>query len=223
MSLLDKIKSETCSLRLQKSWLKIYTCPVPSSDFLSFVGIAEIDAPQHSVLHLLYDLDAATEWVWKTREMRVLQELSEDEGRIVYQLVSAPWPVSDREIVSQSQGFLDPDTGEIYITITAKPDFIPENDNYVRVPQLEGAWNIMPLTDTSCRVVFRLHLEPGGEIPSWLANIAVIDTPYNTLANMREFVKREKYQTPLEVPFTRSTKGIDKNYRDFITDSDESQ
>ncbi|MCG8345618.1 MAG: cyclase, partial [Chlorobiales bacterium] len=40
MSLLEKIKSNTCTLRLQKDWLKIYTCPVPSSDFLSFVGIA---------------------------------------------------------------------------------------------------------------------------------------------------------------------------------------
>ena len=218
MSLLEKIQSNTCSLRLQKDWLKIYTCPVPSSDFLSFVGIAVIDVPQHSVLHLLYDLDAATEWVWKTSEMRILKELSEDEGRIVYQLVNAPWPLSDREIISQSQGYKDPKTGEVFIKMTAKPDFLPENDNYVRVRQLEGAWNIMPLSDDKCRVVFRLHLEPGGEIPSWLANIAVIDTPYNTMANMREMVKREKYKTPLEVPFTRSTREIDKNYKEFITE-----
>ena len=218
MSLLEKIQSNTCSLRLQKDWLQIYTCPVPTSDFLSFVGIAEIDAPQHSVLHLLYDLDAATEWVWKTREMRILKELSEDQGRIVYQLVSAPWPLSDREIISQSQGYRDPKTGEVFIKMTAIPDFIPENDNYVRVPQLEGAWNIIPLSENQCRVVFRVHLEPGGEIPSWLANIAVIDTPYNTMANMREMVKREKYKTPLEVPFTRSTDEIDKNYKEFITE-----
>ena len=191
---------------------------MPTSDFLSFVGIAEIDAPQHSVLHLLYDLDAATEWVWKTREMRILKELSEDQGRIVYQLVSAPWPLSDREIISQSQGYRDPKTGEVFIKMTAIPDFIPENDNYVRVPQLEGAWNIIPLSANQCRVVFRVHLEPGGEIPSWLANIAVIDTPYNTMANMREMVKREKYKTPLEVPFTRSTDEIDKNYKEFITE-----
>ncbi len=218
MSLLEKIQSNTCSLRLQKDWLKIYTCPVPSSDFLSFVGIAVIDAPQHSVLHLLYDIDAATEWVWKTREMRILQELSENEGRIVYQLVSAPWPLSDREIITQSQGYKDPKTGEVFIKMTAKPDFLPENDNYVRVRQLEGAWNIMSLPDDQCRVVFRLHLEPGGEIPSWLANIAVIDTPYNTLANMREMVKRDKYKVPLEIPFTRSSGEFDRNYKEFITE-----
>lgn len=217
MSLLEKIQSNTCSLRLQKDWLQIYTCPVPTSEFLSFVVIAVIDAPQHSVLHLLYDLDAATEWVWKTREMKILKELG-DQGRIVYQLVSAPWPLSDREIISQSQGYKDPKTDEIFIKMIAKPDFLPENDNYVRVRQLEGAWNIMPLSENQCRVVFRLHLEPGGEIPSWLANIAVIDTPYNTMANMREMVKREKYKTPLDVPFARSREGIDQNYKDFITE-----
>ncbi len=218
MSLLEKIQNNACSLRQQNDWLKIYTCPVPSSDFLSFVGIAMLDVPAHSVLGLLYDLDAATEWVWKTREMRILQELEGDEGRIVYQLVSAPWPLSDREIISQSQGYMDPETSEIFIRITSKPDFLPENPNYVRVRQLEGAWNITPLTETTCRVVFRLHIEPGGEIPSWLANIAVIDTPYHTLTNMRSMVKKEKYQTPVSAPFKVSADDVFQNYEEFITD-----
>ncbi|ASQ90588.1 cyclase [Prosthecochloris sp. GSB1] len=217
MSLLEKIENNTCSLRLEKDWLKIYTCPVPTSDFLSFVGIASIDAPQHGVLSLLYDLEAATEWVWKTREMKILQELDGGEGkRIVYQLVSAPWPLSDREIITESQGFRNPETSEIYIRMKAVPDFIPENDNYVRVPQLEGAWNIMPVDDNRCTVIFRLHIEPGGEIPAWLANIAVIDTPYHTLQNMREMVKRDKYRKELDVPFTFAVGKVDRNYREFI-------
>lgn len=216
MSLLEKIQNNTCSLRLEKDWLKIYTCPVPTSDFLSFVGIATLDVPQHSVLSLLYDLEAAPEWVWKTREMKILQELSEEKARIVYQLVSAPWPLSDREIITESRGYKNPETSEIYIKMNATPDFLPENDNYVRVPQLEGAWNILPLDENRCRVVFRLHLEPGGEIPAWLANIAVIDTPYHTLNNMREMVKQEKYRKPLDVSFTFSAEEIDRNYREFI-------
>jgi len=218
MSLLEKIQNNTCSLRLQKDWLKIYTCPVPTSDFLSFVGIAEIDAPQHSVLHLLYDLEAATEWIWKTDEMNVVEEIDGEKGRIVYQRISAPWPISDREIISRSEGYRDEATSEVFIKMTAVPDALPENKDYVRVRQLEGAWNIMPLSENKCRVVFRLHIEPGGEIPSWLANIAVIDTPYNTLKNMREMVKREKYMTPIDVPFMVSKKGIDKNYKEFIVE-----
>ncbi len=218
MSLLEKIQNTTCSLRQQNEWLKIYTCPVPSSDFLSFVGIARFDVPVSNVLALLYDVDAATEWVWKTREMKVLRELDGDEGRVVYQLVSAPWPLSDREIITQSQGFVDPDTSEVFIRINALPDFLPENPDYVRVRQMEGAWNIMPLSETSCRVVFRLHIEPGGEIPSWLANIAVIDTPYHTLANMRNMVTREKYADPVELPFAQSLHDIDQNYQEFITE-----
>jgi hypothetical protein len=215
MSLIEKINSATCSERFKNDWLKIFTCPVPSSNFLSFVAVATIDAPQHSVLSLLYDVDVATEWVWKTREMRVLQELSENEGRVVYQLVSAPWPVTDREIISRSLAFMDPETSEAFIRIECLPDFMPENPNYVRVRQMEGAWNILPLSENSCRVIFRLHIEPAGEIPSWLANIAVIDTPYHTLCNLRDMVKREKYRTPVEAPF-RMSKDIVRNYEDFV-------
>ncbi|ARM30987.1 START domain-containing protein [Prosthecochloris sp. HL-130-GSB] len=218
MSLLEKIENTTCTLRQQNDWLKIYTCPVPTSDFLSFVGIAVMDSPAHSVLALLHDLDAGPEWVWKTREMKILKELEGDEGRIVYQLVSAPWPLSDREIITQSTGFMNPDTSEIYIRIQSVPDFLPENQNYVRVRQLEGAWNIMPLSDKSCRVVFRLHIEPGGEIPSWLANIAVIDTPYHTLDNMRTWARKEKYREPVEAPFTVSPEDVFRNYEEFISD-----
>ena len=218
MSILEKISNASCTLRLNNDWLKIYTCPVPTSDFLSFVAIATIDAPQHAVLSLLYDIEVATEWVWKTREMRLLQELSEDEGRIVYQLVSAPWPVSDREIITRSQGYMDPETSEAFIKLECVADYLPLNNKYVRVPELEGAWNLIPLSENQCRVVFRLHIEPGGEIPSWLANIAVIDTPYHTMVNLREMVKKEKYLTPIDAPFKKSAEDVIQHYEKFITD-----
>jgi len=67
-------------------------------------------------------------------------------------------------------------------------------------------------------VVFRLHIEPAGEIPSWLANIAVIDTPYHTLNNMRDMVKREKYRNPVGVPLKESKEVIIRNYNDFIVE-----
>ncbi|MBZ4219789.1 MAG: cyclase [Chlorobium sp.] len=218
MSILEKISNSACTLRLNNDWLKIFTCPVPTSDFLSFVAVAIIDAPQHAVLSLLYDIDVATEWVWKTREMRALQELTEGEGRIVYQLVSAPWPVSDREIITRSQGYMDPETSEVFIKLECVADFLPKNDKYVRVPELEGAWNIIPISENQCRVVFRLHIEPGGEIPSWLANIAVIDTPYHTMVNLREMVKKEKYLTPIDAPFKKSAKDVIQHYEKFITE-----
>jgi hypothetical protein len=216
-SLLEKINNATCTLRLKNDWLKIFTCPVPSSDFLSFVGVAELDASRDAVLALLYDIESATEWVWKTSEMRLLQELSGDDGRVVYQLVSAPWPVTDREIISRSEGFMDPETGEAFISIEGLPDFLPPDSRYVRVPRLTGAWNITPLAEDRCRVVFRLHIEPGGEIPSWLANIAVIDTPYHTLCNLKEMVKRDKYKTPVMAPFKESSGDVMRNYEEFIS------
>lgn len=216
MSLLEKIHDAACTLRYNNDWLKIFTCPVPSSDFLSFVAVAEVDAPQHAVLALLFDVDVATEWVWKTKEMKVLQELPGSEGRIVYQLVTAPWPVADREIITKSQGYRDPETQEVFIRLECLPDFLPRHPKNVRVPELQGGWNIIPVSEKKCRVVFRLHIEPGGEIPSWLANIAVIDTPYHTLVNLRDMVKKDKYMIPVEAPFIHSATDVIQHYEKFI-------
>jgi len=64
---------------------------------------------------------------------------------VVYQVVSAPWPVSDRDIVTRSTAYIDPETSEAFVNIESLPDFIPEKNNCVRVRKLEGAWNILPL------------------------------------------------------------------------------
>jgi len=35
-------------------------------------------------------------------------------------------------------------------------------------------------------VVYQVHTEPGGSVPSWLANKFVVEAPLNTLRNLRE-------------------------------------
>ena len=37
-----------------------------------------------------------------------------------------------------------------------------------------------------------MHLDPGGGIPSWLANMFVSDTPYSTLLDLKKHVEKEK-------------------------------
>ena len=36
------------------------------------------------------------------------------------------------------------------------------------------------------QVIYQVHNEPGGKIPSWLVNSIVITQPYNTLKNMKK-------------------------------------
>jgi hypothetical protein len=43
-------------------------------------------------------------------------------------------------------------------------------------------------------VEYQLLVNPGGNVPAWIVNMAVIDGPFETGVNMREWIKKEVYQ-----------------------------
>ena len=88
----------------------------------------------------------------------------------------------------------DKDTRVVTIKQTAKPDYIPEKKNIVRVQRIEGFWQFTPQEDGSVEIVYQVLSDPGGEIPVWLVNASLVSQPYQTLLKMQEVVKREKYQ-----------------------------
>ncbi|MGH8352275.1 MAG: START domain-containing protein, partial [Pseudomonas sp.] len=50
---------------------------------------------------------------------------------------------------------------------------------------VEGLWKLVPMGGGEVEVTYQVHSEPGGSVPSWLANSFVVDAPYNTLAALR--------------------------------------
>jgi flagella basal body P-ring formation protein FlgA len=71
---------------------------------------------------------------------------------------------------------------------------LPERDGAVPVSELSGYFELTPLDGASTRVVYQMHLNPGGKLSAGLVNAKNVDTPFETLKNMREVVQREKYR-----------------------------
>jgi hypothetical protein len=54
------------------------------------------------------------------------------------------------------------------------------------VAQVDGFWKFTPKGADQIEVTYQVHTEPGGDVPSWLANKFVVDAPFNTLKALRE-------------------------------------
>jgi len=70
------------------------------------------------------------------------------------------------------------------------PTYKPEAKGYVRVAQVEGFWKLVPKGDNQTEVTYQVHTEPGGSVPSWLANKFVVDAPFNTLKALKEHAEK---------------------------------
>lgn len=60
----------------------------------------------------------------------------------------------------------------------------------VRIRKGSGYWDLEEDNDGNVKVVYQFHGEPGGEIPSWLANSFVVSHPLVTLNNLIKILNK---------------------------------
>jgi hypothetical protein len=163
-------------------------------------GEVEIDADPYEIAAVIVDAPAQTEWMWQCRESRVLRGGPEG-AELVYQRIDARWPATDRDVVFTSETrVLEPERlVEIHFRSTADP-LAPPVDGLVRMPLLDGTFEIAALAPGRSRVRYTVDADPGGMLPDSFVRAVVRESPFDTLIGLRRRVgeTRGRYQEFVE-------------------------
>ena len=173
--------------------ISVYTRDAANSDFKELKCVVVLKTSLSSIVSLLNDWDTYPQWVYKCGKSTTLKKISETEV-MHYQTVEAPWPVDSRDFVVNVKLSQDPVTKIVSIVSTCMPAYIPKVSGYVRITEFKASWTLIPLKDGSIQVVYQLLVNPGGYVPAWLVNLAVIDGPYETTLHFKDWVMKDKYQ-----------------------------
>ncbi len=174
---------EEWTLDKQDDGISVYTRPVPGSGIKEFRGETVIPRPLDAILRVLRDSDGFKNWFPNCPESKLLAR--EDNVSYQYSVMATPWPISDRDNIWRSETKRSPTSGVVEIEVTAAPDYSPERGGRVRVRKARGSWKLEPVAPDRTRVIFTMHLEPGGGIPEWMINARVVGTPFEALTNLR--------------------------------------
>jgi len=180
--------------------ITVYTREVEGSRFVESLARTVIDVPLTALVALIMDGDRHSSWIDTIEESRRLEAVSETEVYI-YTVSGAPWPIADRDAIVLSSAEQDEDTLVVTIRSSAAPDFVPERDGVVRVRHVESTWTLAPREDGRVDVSYRVHNDPGGELPSWLVNSLASDQPYNTLENLHRFFASDEAYRRAVLPY----------------------
>ncbi|MNT73268.1 hypothetical protein D3C72_2119520 [compost metagenome] len=74
--------------------------------------------------------------------------------------------------------------GSLTRKLEGVPKYLPEEKGFVRVAKVDGFWKLQP-KDGGTEVTYQVHTEPGGSVPSMVANKFVVDAPFNTLKALK--------------------------------------
>ncbi|MBL7856374.1 MAG: lipid-binding protein [Cyclobacteriaceae bacterium] len=166
----------------------VYTCHQPESKIKSIKASLTVRASLSELTARVMDVKSYTTWQYRIIKSEVLKNINERE-LIFHSEVSAPWPVSNRDMVAHLTVEQDKSTKAVTITIEGVPDFIPPvNKDVVRVQQSLGRWVVTPLQNGVLKVEYTFVIDPGGSIPSWLVNMAAAEGPSYTFRQFREIM-----------------------------------
>lgn len=168
--------------------IKIYLSDVAGSAYKAYRGVTTVKADMPKLLELQNDAAGSCAWIHECKSQKVLKH--EGDKTWTYAQFNTPWPVTPRDSVMEvtsKQGA----NGSVTRVMHGVPTYAPEEKGFVRVSELEGSWIFTPKAAGEVEVVYEVHTEPGGSVPSWLANKFVVDAPFNTLKNYRELAEKK--------------------------------
>lgn len=107
---------------------------------------------------------------------------------IHYFAMKAPWPVKDRDAVYESTTTLSDDGKHALVVLKSVSDYLEEKKNFVRIRKGDATWELQVTGANTLRVSYWFLADPGGGIPAWLINSAMVSSPLKTLQNLRKRV-----------------------------------
>ncbi len=189
--LLNSFSGSDWVLKKEKLGISVYTRSVEGSTFEEFKGVTVIpDITLAEVLEVILDVKNYDRLFPDCMNPKVLKQ----DGKwydIHYLQSKAPFPVKNRDSVFEQKTELDKDGKHARIVLKPLPDYIPENKDFVRVRKGSGTWELDEDDQRNVKVSYQFQPDPGGEIPSWIANGFIDGHPFKTLSNLKIRLNRK--------------------------------
>lgn len=169
----------------EKDGIKVYTRNEKKTSLKAFRGEITFKADINKVNLLVGDANNTDWWDKAIISVRIL-EFEKDKLIRYYIIYDVPWPLNKRDLALEARITLDPVTG--VRTVDARPllNVIPENKDMVRIKQYWQKWTVQPLSNGNVHVTLEGFVDPMGNVPDWLYNLTVTETPINVLNALRE-------------------------------------
>ncbi|MCK9203378.1 MAG: START domain-containing protein [Bacteroidales bacterium] len=191
---IEDIYSQAWDFVKEKDGIKIYTRKEGNASLKQFKGVADIYAPMEKVCELVGNVKNTDWWDKNLEEINVL--LYEKDKHIQYYLVyGVPWPLTDRDLCVDAKITTDPGTGVRIIYSTPLFNVVPERSDRVRIKEYWQRWTLQPVTSGCVHVILEGYVDPGGNVPDWLYNMVITDTPLKVIRGIKGRLEPKSIKT----------------------------
>jgi hypothetical protein len=184
------LSAQPWKLVKEKDGIKVYTRNEPSSDLKSFKGEADFNTDMKKLCSRIGNLDNLDWWDDDVKELNILHH-ERDKLIQYYFIYDSPWPFTDRDLCVEANIIKDTDAGLLIVHAVPYLCGPAEKKEIVRIKNYWQQWTMQDMGNGIFHVTLEGFLDPGGNIPPWLYNMVITDTPVKIIRNLRESVTSE--------------------------------
>ena len=145
----------------------------------------EVSATPAAFLHLLEDTANITQWAANTEKAQLLGQ-PDANTHLVHTYFSAVWPVSKRDMVTQSVWQQDAESGVLTMVVTDMGQHFPAVKGYVRMQQVQAQWTLTPLPDGRMKIQYQGQADAAGKLPHFIGDKVALKALLKTFLQLQQ-------------------------------------
>jgi hypothetical protein len=171
------------TLRKDQSGIQIYTQQSEGSKLQKFKAVTVFDCHYDKILKVLRDYDNFEDWMYSIEEAEVF--VNEPDHDVIYQETDLPWPCDNRDVVMERKFIKTANGLRIDLKTNDGTEYKPYKKGVERMKEAKGSWEFKTVGGKT-EIVYQFLGDPGGQIPTWVVNLFIVEGPYKTMLNIRE-------------------------------------
>lgn len=176
-------------LTKNKDGIKVFQRDLPNSNFKSIRVECTLPGNLDKLISVINNVGNYKEWVYNNKTAYLLKRITPYEF-YYYTEAYLPWPLDNRDAAMHTIITRDSLNRFIKISSTAVPNYTEAKSGKVRIQKSSINWHVTRLTANTMQVVYTFETDPGGNVPSWLANSFADKGPYESFKKLGEKLKK---------------------------------
>ncbi len=181
----------------KKDGIDVYSSRTPGSDFRTYKAQSIIERPWEVLFEVLLDVPGYSGWMPGCRSSSIVKMVHDDpiKGNFIIHFVwDAIWPVKNRDLVVAVNSDHDWDNDHVSVVLQATDQHnIPVPEGLVRLNAFFARFDFKYIDRNRTEVVFVTMIDPGGIVPSGVADIQTATVPFDTLKGLAKQAGNPKY------------------------------
>lgn len=151
-------------------------------------GVMIVNCDVAKAIKLITDYDNQKNWMKNVEEHKLIK-IKSDTNWITYTLFSLPWPLDNRDVVSEYHLKVLSPNSWVQVKINSLKNLIKETEGIARINNYNATWFVKKVNDSNVAISFCASSDPQNSIPSYVLDPVMRKMFQKNLLNLKNILE----------------------------------